>query len=234
MKITVIMDLVKAFERVSLDIVWKIAKMYDFPLGIAAMVLHIFHFPRRLIVQGSTSEEPRTAAATVAGSKFSVLLLKLVITGPRDRLLELFPQLTLKAYVDDIKARQRAKHREHMKNVPELIDSMITLLEGVGLEASLGDKGKSLVLVGSEWLRARLVDPCKQRKVPIRTASVYLGVDFEVGRRPTKTRAQRRMGEVRKKGKMLQSLRSSGPGLMDGAGKVYRQGLRAAALYGAK
>ena len=32
----------------------------------------------------------------------------------------------------------------------------------------------------------------------------------------------------------LQPLRSSGPGLMCGAGKVYRQGLRAAAVYGAK
>ena len=94
-EIAVIMDLVKAFERVSLDIVWKIAKMYDFPLGIATIVLHIFHFPRRVIVQGSTSEGTRTAAAIVAGSKLSVLFLKLVITGPMDRLFELFPQLSL-------------------------------------------------------------------------------------------------------------------------------------------
>ena len=75
------------------------------------MVLQIFHFPRRVIVHGSTSEQTRTAAAIVAGSKFSVLFLKLVIIGPMDRLLELFPQLSLKAYVDDIKARQMAKHK---------------------------------------------------------------------------------------------------------------------------
>ena len=128
-----------------------------------------------------------------------MLFLKLVITGPMDRLLELFPQLSLKAYVDDIKARQRAKQREHIKKVPDLIDSMITLLEEVGLEASLGDKGKSLVLVGSEWLRARLVGTCKQRNVPIRTAAVYLGVDFEFGSRPAKTRTQRRTKKSERK-----------------------------------
>ena len=234
MEATVIMDLVKAFERVSLKVVWQWAKYYNFPLSVAAMVLQIFHFPRRVIVQGCTSEEVRTAAAIVAGSKYSVLLLKMVITWPMDRLLHLFPTISLHTYVDDIKARLRDKQRLLVEKVPELVDAMTGLLEKVGMEASLGKEGKSQIMVTSTWLRERLVSPAKTRSIPLRTAMVYLGVDFEVAARGIRTRAGKRLTEVSRRGKRLASLRKSGRTMSGGAAKVYKQGLKAAAMYGVK
>ena len=53
---TVVMDLVKAFERVSLDTVWRWGLHLGFPKRLLHIVLTYFVFARRLVVGGCTSE----------------------------------------------------------------------------------------------------------------------------------------------------------------------------------
>ena len=67
----------------------------------------------------------------------------------------------------------------------------------------------------------------------MRTAAVYLGVDFGVAKRVVHNRAGRRCTEVRRRGRRLASLRKT-RAMKSGASKVYKQGLKAAAMYGVK
>eukprot|EP00973_Karenia_brevis_P044120 6113658-Karenia_brevis.AAC.1 len=94
--ITVVMDLVKAFERVQLWQVWRWGMYYNFPPELLAMVLTYFSYARRLQVMGSFTEQLQTWTAIVAGSKFSVAILRLVLMWPMDQLLDMWPSLSLK------------------------------------------------------------------------------------------------------------------------------------------
>jgi hypothetical protein len=51
---------------------------FGFPKEILAVVMTYFGFARRLVVMGSASEALQTYTAIVAGSKFSVCILKMV------------------------------------------------------------------------------------------------------------------------------------------------------------
>ena len=58
--------------------------------------------------------------------------------------LELFGQtITLRVYVDDIKARAREKQRQLIALVPQLVDTLVEVLAEVGVEASLGKQGNA-------------------------------------------------------------------------------------------
>ena len=107
--------------------------------------------------------------------------------------------MTLRVYVDDTKVRKRDSQRELLEAVPVLCDGLAQMFEAVGPEASLGEKGKSLVLVGSSWLRARLAAKCRHRKIPLNTAASYLGVDMAFGGARRHTRASKRAVEARRR-----------------------------------
>ena len=76
------MDLVKAFERVQLVHVWKWGLYYGFPKALLAMVLTYFGYARRLVVDGCYTESLETCTAIVAGSRFSVCILRLMEQWP--------------------------------------------------------------------------------------------------------------------------------------------------------
>ena len=57
MEVTTIVDLVKAVERVSLMVVWMWAEYWKFPRGLVAIILQICQFPRRVVVQGCSSQD---------------------------------------------------------------------------------------------------------------------------------------------------------------------------------
>ena len=88
-----VLDLVKALEKVRLHHVWTWAKYYGCPLDILAMVLTYFAGERRVVFDGSASQPARTKTAILAGSKFSVKLLKLMFTKPLQDLRKLYPEL---------------------------------------------------------------------------------------------------------------------------------------------
>ncbi len=52
--VTVVMDLVKAFERVSSDTAWRWGLHLGFPKRLLRIVLSYFGFARRLVVGGCT------------------------------------------------------------------------------------------------------------------------------------------------------------------------------------
>ncbi len=83
-----IMDLVNAFERVSLEAVWRWELYLGFPKRLLHLVITYFGIVGRVVVGGCVSKHLSTITAIVAGSRFSVFYLWMVLTMPMRKLLK--------------------------------------------------------------------------------------------------------------------------------------------------
>ncbi|CAK0838667.1 unnamed protein product, partial [Prorocentrum cordatum] len=134
---TAILDLVKAFERVSLHILCEQGVEHAFPLELLAVVVSYFSMAMRLQVRGPLSEAVGTVAAIIAGNKFSVALFELIMTSAMDSLVLRCPL---------------AKWRV----APAVLDKCTEDFGQIELALSLGAKGVAAQLGGAAWLRKAL------------------------------------------------------------------------------
>ena len=77
--LALVLYLAKAFERVSLPVVWARATHLSFPRKILRVLCGYFEHQRRLQFEGCVAEPLRTIMAIVPGSKWSCLLLRIVL-----------------------------------------------------------------------------------------------------------------------------------------------------------
>ena len=74
--VAVVLDLEKAFERVSLLAVWASATHFSFPRKILWVLCRYFEHQRRVQFEGCVAESLKTITAILPGSKWSCLLLR--------------------------------------------------------------------------------------------------------------------------------------------------------------
>ena len=77
--VAVVLDLAKAFERVSLPVVWALATHFSFPRNILRVLYGFFEQQRRVQLEGCVAEPLQTITAILPGSKWSCLLLRVVL-----------------------------------------------------------------------------------------------------------------------------------------------------------
>ena len=65
---TVLLDMVKCFEKVRLIHVWRWGKYWGVPVGLLKLLLQVFSFQKTIIVDGSHSKPVHTANAIIPGS----------------------------------------------------------------------------------------------------------------------------------------------------------------------
>ena len=100
---SVLIDLVKAFELVRLELVWAAGLRLGFPAVILRLVLEAFAFARRLVINAALSEATVTLSAILAGGSFATDALFLVLIEPCDALLRAHqPRVDLRLFVDDL------------------------------------------------------------------------------------------------------------------------------------
>ena len=76
---TVVLDSAKAFEPVSLPVVWTYATHFDFSSQVLRVLRGYFGHQRRFQFEGCVAEPLRTITAIFPGSKWSRLLLRTVV-----------------------------------------------------------------------------------------------------------------------------------------------------------
>ena len=238
--VSVVMDLVKAFERVQLAEVWRRALHLGFPRRLLHVVLTYFGFARRLVVNGCASEPVSTVAAIVAGSRFSVCFLRLVLTEPMTKLKLIRPEMQLKVYVDDILVQLQGRRRDLIEAGPQVAEECIELLAKVGLEVSRGTRrapgGKSGALTPCPAVRKAIQGPMNQLGIAVTDHYCYLGVDMTASRKTRQlVREARkkmwglRIGKLTKLGKAGKRKAVRG-----GVRKVLKTGLWPSFAYGFK
>ena len=73
--VALVLDLAKAFERVSFPVVWAWATHFSFRRKILRVLCGYFEHQRRVQFQGCEAEPLRTITAILPGSKWSCLLV---------------------------------------------------------------------------------------------------------------------------------------------------------------
>ena len=97
--------LAKAFERVSLHVVigaW--ATYFSFAKKILRVLSGYFTHQRRVQFEGSLAVPLRIITAILPGSKWSCLLLRIVLQDALSEVTKFYPPLKLRVFVDDITA----------------------------------------------------------------------------------------------------------------------------------
>ncbi|CAK0856129.1 unnamed protein product [Prorocentrum cordatum] len=134
--IAAILDLAKAFERVSLFVLGEAGKQLKCNAGALAVVRSRFAMARGPIVGESVPEETRKVAAIIAGGKFSVGFLKLAIHSTVDGLAVERPVVKWRTCVDDLRARLRRQQQCVALGFGEALGACFENFDKMGLDFS--------------------------------------------------------------------------------------------------
>ena len=77
--LALVLDLAKAFERVSLPVVWAWATHLSFPRKLLRVLCGYFEHQRLVQFEGCLAEPLQTITAILPGSKWNCLLLRIVL-----------------------------------------------------------------------------------------------------------------------------------------------------------
>ncbi len=232
--VTVLLDIVKCFERLTLHQAWYWGRRAGLPVRFLRLVLTVFSFTRTLVAQGSASDFVSSVGAIVAGSRFSCALLHLALIGPCDTLLAKWPSLDLTKFVDDLALALFATIGYIIDTLPALLTCLFELLAELGLDPSLdvdGKRGKTVVLVSHGALREALAPVVVPMGLHFDGRARNLGVDHHAAGKPSErsVRSGRQVALKRRATKLLH-LKGKGGAVR----KVFKTGLKPATLYGAK
>ena len=110
--VALVRGLAKAFERVSLLVVWALATHFSFPRKILRVLCRYFEHQRRLQFEGCVAEEPLQAImAILPGSKWSCFL-RIVLQDALSEVTNIYPSLKLRVFVDDITALVQGRNED--------------------------------------------------------------------------------------------------------------------------
>ncbi|CAK0848642.1 unnamed protein product [Prorocentrum cordatum] len=207
--ITAILDLAKAFERVCLHVLWGRGKRMRFHAGSLAVVCSCFAMARRVSAGGAVSLETRAVCTIIAGSKFSVGFLKMVIQDTVDGLVVEHPPATWRMHADDLSIRQRGAQQWVADVFPLAIDDSIASFADLGLEFSVGAKGKGAAMANTKWLRDAVQGDMSQGGLPVARACPYLGVDMVSSGAALKAKSGKRFARMRRRTARLLQLRGA-------------------------
>jgi hypothetical protein len=97
-----LVDLVKAFERVSHIGLRDAALRWDYPLWALRLSVAAYRLGRRVSINGVLSRVVVACRGITAGSTFATTELRLLLLAALDGLTKAFPALPLFVYVDDM------------------------------------------------------------------------------------------------------------------------------------
>ena len=110
-----VLDLAKAFERVSLPEVWAWATHLSLPRKILRVLCEYFEHQRRVQYEGCVAERLQTITVILPRSKWSCLLLRIVLQDALSDVTQIYPPLELRVFLDDITALLMGRTRWWLK-----------------------------------------------------------------------------------------------------------------------
>ena len=109
--VALVRGLAKAFERVSLLVVWALATHFSFPRKILRVLCRYFEHQRRLQFEGCVAEPLQAIMAILPGSKWSCFL-RIVLQDALSEVTNIYPSLKLRVFVDDITALVQGRNED--------------------------------------------------------------------------------------------------------------------------
>ena len=110
--VALVLDLAQAFEGVSLPVVWAWATHFSFHRKILRVLCEYFEHLRRVQFEGCVAVPLQTITAILPGSKWSCLLLRIMLQDALSEVTKIYPPLKLLVFVDDITALLKGRNKE--------------------------------------------------------------------------------------------------------------------------
>ena len=188
------LDLVKAFEMVRLELVWARGLELGFPAVVLRATLESFSFARRLMLDGAVSDPVSTCTAILAGGGFATDAMFIVLLKPCDTIARSLPTADLCLFVDDLTIHVVGSESAVHAQLTAAIDLSIELLED-DMELQLS-RTKTTVTASSWTLARRLRPKLKLRGIGVHKSAKLLGVDFSCGKRVARSAQVARVKKV--------------------------------------
>ena len=232
---SVLLDLIKAFECVRLDVVWKAAERLRFPLVILRLALQAYCKARRLLYRGIVGEEIISQNAILAGGGFATDMLSLLLSSTIDLIRQELPSVHLYVVVDDLTIRVEGQAGEAARQLVRLTALCISELEdnldmkiSRGAKWQIPDEVKSVAVSSSKVTRKSMATGLRALGVPVKGQVRNLGIDYAPGKRARKRVVLlSRWKQVKKKAKRCRMIGTTA------ATEVGRSALIPAVTYGA-
>ena len=161
------------------------------------MLCGYFEHQRRVQFEGCAAEPLTTITAILPGSKWSCLLLRVVLQDALTDVTIVYPSLKLRVFVDDITALVKGKNKEVTEMAKKVMKKLKEEVEKKGLKLSVTEnckKGKSKMIASCGFLENELSQFSKEEGVTLAESVETLGVDLStrVKRLGAKEKARRK------------------------------------------
>ena len=187
---SVLLDLIKAFECVRLDVVWRTALKKGFPMAVLRLALRAYCNARRLVYRGIVGEPIVSGNAILAGGGLATDMLALLLHDTLELLRVEIPRVHLFVVVDDVTIRVEGKTSAVAHDLIRLTSVCIHQLEQVlcmrvsrGRKWSAPEDVKSVAVASTEETRVLLSTGMRALGIPLRHHARNLGVDYAPVRR---------------------------------------------------
>ena len=151
--------------------------------------------------EGCAAEPLRTITAILPGSKWSCLLLRIVLQDAQSEVLNIYPPLKLRVFVGDI-AAWRGRNKEVAEMAKKVMKKLKEEVEKKNLKLSVtenGKEGRSKMIASCGFLEEALRQSCEEEGVTLVDCVETLRVDprTRVKRLGAKERARRKKCNAR-------------------------------------
>ena len=179
-----LIDLVKAFEMIKLEIIWRRGLQLHFPPRLLRLILESCAFVRFLSFGGAFADGIHTLSAILAGGSFATDLLFIVLVGPCDTLAASLKTGDLCLFVDDLTLHTWGQPNHVAFDMDKLVAQAISLFEDqLELTVSRGSgDSKSLTITSAPGLARKLCTPMRKAGFKLKRHAKALGVDLSLGK----------------------------------------------------
>ena len=188
--VSALLDLIKAFESVRLDVIWATGVESKFPLPVLRLALQAYCLARRLTFREAVGKAIQTYNAILAGGGFATDLLSLLLHKTLGKLRTAVPGIHLYVVVDDLTIRAEGTTRVATAALAKAVRFCVHELEvTLDMQVSRGkawqtpDDVKSVALASTLEARRSISTSMRALGIPTRIATRNLGVDYAQGRR---------------------------------------------------
>ena len=221
-----LVDLVKAFERVSHVALLDAALRWDYPIWILRLSLAAYRLARRISINGILSGALLALRGITAGSVFATTELRLLLLVALDDVAAAFPELPLHVYVDDMFLAVVGAPR-HVCRV--LTDATVLLVKGLTAALLEVSHTKSEGVASSPGLCRDLEHSMRKLGMKFSTSCKSLGGDVMASLQRRVPVQRMRQAALRRRRSRLGRLRGS----IVNTSRLFRTGINAAASWGA-
>ena len=224
--VQILLDLVKAFERIPYRVLLREAKRLGYPLRLLRLAIATYRLSRSVRVGDAMSDLVVAIRGIVAGSGTATTEMRIVMVDIVDAALTFCPHVVPTLFVDDLALEHSGKDRQELTTtIANFTKAVMRRISDDSMEVNLV---KSLVSASKPSIAAEVVGALGDSKLTISHRVKSLGVGLAAGTARNVRVQNSRLKKFKQRLPRFRLLRRAG---VDTA-KVYRTGGGAAVMHG--